>query len=94
MNNGNLNVVQFVQLMEEHLTTTKEEPRKAATALFGEVLDRSEAKLNEETVSFLSQFFCARSQDRPCLGEVLRGLLSLVKRHHLPPNEPTAVSRT
>jgi hypothetical protein len=82
-------------MLGEHLTNLDELVRARGTLLLSEVLTRLPTyPLDATAVHFLIGFFCDRIQDYPCVGEVLKGLIAIVRNHPLVENDPELVVRT
>jgi hypothetical protein len=71
---------QLVGALGPQLTGTDERERSQATLLLADVLSRIPlAALPADSVAHLTDFFCNRLTDYPCVAAVLRGLLALLQ---------------
>jgi hypothetical protein len=86
-----LSAVVATPTMAAFLTSVDEPPRRRATLLLAEVVNRVPAlPLQPTDVSTLAAFFMGRLADAASVREALFGLVSLTKHHALPP--PTTTS--
>lgn len=82
-------------MLGEHLTNLDELVRSRGTLLLSEVLTRLPTyPLDANAVHFLVGFFTDRIQDYPCVGEVLKGVLALVRNHVLADGDVEGIIRT
>lgn len=76
---GNVQLLELVQAMGNHLTDDDEEIRKNSTGLLADVLNRFESDtLTSQQIKVMLKFLCDRADDEICTGAALRGILALV----------------